>query len=49
MRKEGCFLEFISFTKLDNGMPKYENAFQYALLKKQWKAQQKGPEPDQTA
>lgn len=44
MRKEGCFLEFISFTKQDNGIPKYENTFQYALLKKEWEAQQKNQE-----
>ncbi|MBD7970090.1 GNAT family N-acetyltransferase [Paenibacillus gallinarum] len=36
MRKEGCFLEFISFTKYEDGTPKYENTFQYALLKKEW-------------
>lgn len=41
MRKEGCFLEFISFTKYENGTPKYENTFQYALLKKEWEKQQK--------
>lgn len=41
MRREGCFLEFISFTKYDNGTPKYENTFQYALLKKEWEKQQK--------
>lgn len=29
MRKEGLFLEF-------NGTPKYENTYQYALLKKEW-------------
>lgn len=40
MRKEGCFLEFISFTNYENGTPKYENTFQYALLKKEWEKQQ---------
>lgn len=40
MRKEGCFLEFISFTNYDNGAPKYENTFQYALLKKEWEKHQ---------
>lgn len=40
MRKEGCFLEFISFIKDENGIPKYENTFQYALLKKEWEKQQ---------
>ena len=39
MRKEGCFLEFISFVKNDDGTPKYENTFQYALLKKEWEQQ----------
>lgn len=41
MRKEGCFLEFISFIKYEDGTPKYENTFQYALLKKEWEKQQK--------
>ncbi len=36
MRKEGCFMEFISFTEYDDGTPKYENTFQYALLKREW-------------
>ncbi|MBP1993695.1 GNAT family N-acetyltransferase [Paenibacillus eucommiae] len=36
MRKEGYFIEFISFTKYEDGTPKYENTFQYALLKKEW-------------
>ncbi|AWB46641.1 GNAT family N-acetyltransferase [Paenibacillus sp. CAA11] len=36
MRKEGCFMEFISFTNYDDGTPKYENTLQYALLKKEW-------------
>lgn len=34
MRKEGRFVEFISFTKYEDGTPKYENTLQYALLKK---------------
>ena len=38
MRKEGYFIEFISFTKNEDGTPKYENTFQYALLKKEWLA-----------
>ncbi len=41
MRKEGCFLEFISFTTYSDGVPKYENTLQYALLKKEWEEQQK--------
>ncbi len=36
MRKEGYFLEFISFTVHEDGTPKYENTYQYALLKKEW-------------
>lgn len=36
MRKEGRFVEFISFTKYEDGTPKYENTLQYALLKKEW-------------
>ncbi len=36
MRKEGCFMEFISFTKNEDGTPKYENTIQYAVLKKEW-------------
>ncbi|WP_342491783.1 GNAT family N-acetyltransferase [Bacillus sp. FSL R5-0422] len=36
MRKEGLFLEFISFTTYEDGTPKYENTYQYALLKKEW-------------
>jgi len=35
MRKEGLFLEFISFIDV-YGEPKYENTYQYALLKKEW-------------
>jgi RimJ/RimL family protein N-acetyltransferase len=41
MRREGCFLEFISFVNNENGTPKYENTFQYALLKREWEQQQK--------
>ncbi|MEH7609247.1 MULTISPECIES: GNAT family N-acetyltransferase [Priestia] len=36
MRKEGYFVEFISFTQYEDGTPKYENTLQYALLKKEW-------------
>lgn len=36
MRKEGLFIEFISFVNNNDGTPKYENTFQYALLKKEW-------------
>lgn len=42
MRQEGLFLEFISFTHYPDGTPKYENTFQYALLKKEWLEARKG-------
>lgn len=38
MRKEGCFMEFISFTQNTDGTPKYENTLQYAVLNKEWKS-----------
>ncbi|MDM5279850.1 GNAT family N-acetyltransferase [Paenibacillus silvae] len=44
MRREGLFLEFISFVKHEDGTPKYENTYQYALLKKEWLAQQEARE-----
>ena len=36
MRKEGLFLEFISFVKGPDGEPIYENTFQYAILRREW-------------
>lgn len=36
LRKEGLFLEFISFTQNEDGTPRYENTLQYAVLKKEW-------------
>lgn len=36
MRKEGFFLEFVSFINNPDGTPHYENTIQYALLKKEW-------------
>lgn len=36
MRKEGVFLEFISFQNDAHGIPIYENTIQYALLHKEW-------------
>lgn len=36
MRREGLFKEFISFTNNPDGTPKYENTYQYALLKHEW-------------
>ncbi len=38
MRKEGLFVEFISFTSDDTGNPIYENTVQYAILRREWMA-----------
>ncbi len=38
MRQEGCMKEFVSFTKNEDGTPKYENTFLYALLRREWEA-----------
>ena len=40
MRREGVFLEFISFVNNPDGTPRYENTVQYAILKKEWERQQ---------
>lgn len=37
MRREGLFIEFVSFVKNPDGTPKYENTMQYAILKREWK------------
>ncbi|HIR86840.1 MAG TPA: GNAT family N-acetyltransferase [Candidatus Limivicinus faecipullorum] len=39
MRREGVFLEFISFVAQPDGSPRYENTVQYAILKKEWDRQ----------
>lgn len=39
-RKEGLFLEFISFVTDANGHPIYVNTLQYAILRKEWEARQ---------
>lgn len=36
MRKEGLFVEFVSFTSDDAGNPIYENTMQYAVLRREW-------------
>ena len=36
MRKEGLFLEFISFVKNADGSPRYENTMQFAILRREW-------------
>ena len=38
MRREGLFIEFVSFINNSDGTPKYENTMQYAILKKEWEA-----------
>mgnify|MGYP000019539328 CR=1 FL=1 len=40
MRREGVFLEFISFVNNPDGTPRYENTVQYAILKKEWDLKQ---------
>ena len=37
MRREGLYIEFISFVNDENGNPIYENTYEYAILKKEWK------------
>ena len=41
MRREGLFMEFVSFVKDENGDPIYENTYQYAILKKEWEQNKK--------
>ena len=36
MRREGMFMEFVSFVNNPDGTPLYENTLQYAILKKEW-------------
>ncbi len=36
MRKEGVFVEYVSFTKDGAGNPIYENTLQYAILQREW-------------
>ena len=36
MRREGLFIEFVSFINNPDGTPLYENTMQYAILKKEW-------------
>ena len=36
MRREGLFMEFVSFVNNPDGTPLYENTYQYAILKKEW-------------
>jgi len=41
MRREGLFIEFISFVKNPDGTPLYENTVQYAILKREWDARKR--------
>ena len=36
MRREGLFMEYISFVNNSDGTPHYENTCQYAIFKKEW-------------
>ena len=36
MRREGLFMEFVSFVRDPDGDPIYENTMQYAILRKEW-------------
>ena len=36
MRREGMFMEFVTFINDEDGNPIYENTIQYAILKKEW-------------
>ena len=38
MRREGLFVEFVSFVNNTDGTPRYENTIQYAILKKEWES-----------
>ena len=40
MRREGMFLEFVSFVHNPDGTPCYENTMQYAILKWEWDIKQ---------
>jgi len=35
-RREGLFIEYVSFIKDEEGRPVYENTCQYAILRKEW-------------
>lgn len=36
MRREGLFMEFVTFKTDDKGAPIFENTMQYAILRKEW-------------
>lgn len=37
-RQEGVYKEFVSFVNDSEGNPLYENTYEYAILKKEWKS-----------
>ncbi|MEZ5701249.1 MAG: GNAT family protein [Burkholderiaceae bacterium] len=39
MRREGLFMEFVTFKNDAQGAPIYENTMQYALLRHEWLSQ----------
>lgn len=41
MRREGMFVEFVSFINDVEGNPIYENTIQYAILKREWERYEK--------
>ena len=41
MRREGLFMEFVSFINNPDGTPLYENTMQYGILKKEWESHAK--------
>ena len=43
MRREGMFMEFVSFVNDTEGNPIYENTMQYAILKREWCGEVKSP------
>ena len=43
MRREGVFVEFVTFVNNEDGTPKYEDTIQYAILKREWQARKGEP------
>ncbi|WP_333816512.1 GNAT family N-acetyltransferase [Tabrizicola sp.] len=42
MRKEGVFVEYVTFGDDEAGQPIYENTMQYAILRREWEASLRG-------
>jgi [ribosomal protein S5]-alanine N-acetyltransferase len=49
MRREGVFLEYVTFQNDRSGAPIYENTMQYALLRKEWSQLQKAGSTERNA